>query len=536
MEANSQREPEEHEMTDCAKVIRVEIGSKPNCSNATYNLRKRALLRMDELGLSVEKYMELLKREPDELEYLRQDGKPFKTCKAALYRWQGIKDDKFALSRGRGGTGRASQIPNWVVCFILEKLHVDPKARCSDIYFRLKEFANHHDFYLPAHCTISRFLTAIKKKGGIQDMLHKLKTRRYFSAYQLAVRHFYSHSNHIWETDATAIPILISDTVNTVHRKRVWLLLTIDCFSGLLVGSTLVHGDPKTNDLLVHLHHCLVHEKDKFWGGKPVILQSDNARIYDSRGFLAACDDLGVQLRKSPPYCPAFNGCIERVNQTLKGQLKSCFVDPIKRHRLFSERNEAFLGSFADLTDIVTKCVHEYNTVRGPSGTSGTYVGNWQAGLKTADDGFLDVAEADRCCLGFDEVTVTRSGVRVRGIDFSSEQLLHFVGKKIPVRSNLFGAPNLVLGQLSGEWVILRRNSDADRSFVAALKKSRTVELSAIRDVAVTLSKTSLASMQHHTPGTDKALRSPKPKRIKEAALPEKPMTIPTLRVAKIRI
>jgi len=525
-------EKNEHQLTDIApELVRSTARSVWDISAKnlpTYTFRQRILSRIKELELSVRDYLARLSADSEERAYVGLSPEDKVVDRATVFRWLNKANNPVALARGVGGTGRASTIPNWVACFILEKLCVDSKASATVIYKCMEAFAAHHNYYLPAECTIWRFMDAIKQKGGIQDMLRKLQTRRYYSTYQLAIRHVYSHANHIWETDATAMPILVRENLGDKKPKRIWLLITVDCFSGVMVGCTVLFGDPVTNDLILHLHQCLVNF------GKPVILQSDNARIYTSRAFLATCAELGIELRKSPPYCPAYNGCIERLNQTFKKQIKSYYVEVAKRYRLFAERNEVFIGSFEKLKDVITEGAEEYNKTRGPSHTKDTYYSVWYSGLKSADDGYCDPKVIDRHCLAFEEHTVVSEGVLVRGkAHFIHESLVHYKGEDVEVRYNLFGDPTYVLAKLGGEWVRLEENSEKNKRLLGACKKSRSQDFEVMREVSTTLQETSNRSMELHSPGTAKSIAENKKRpRVKEEPLPEKPLSIPILKTA----
>ena len=506
----------------------------------TYQKKKRALLRMGDLGLSVNKYVELVKRDSQEREYLDLPEKGGGISRASIFRWKKKADagQKSGLARGRGGVGKKTRVPNWVSCFILEKLNVDPKAGCTDIHKKLKPFADHYDYYLPVRSTIWRFKQCIKSKGGLQDMLRKMQTRRYFSAYQMAVRHIYSHSNHVWETDATKLSIRIAENTFQGNRtkKTVQLLLTVDCFSGLIIGWTILLGDPNTTDLIRHLHHCLVRGEDKNWGGKPVTIQSDNAKIYYSKGFLATCEDLGIELTKSPPYCPAYNGCIERLNQTFKATLNAQFIQVVKRYRLFSESDEVFLGTFEQLKETVAECVLDYNTVRGPSGKKGNYYSIWAAGLKKEEDGYCDKVQADRYCLRYEDMKVSRQGVFVGGAYWFTHEILEsYVGREIPVRYNLVGAPSYVIARIGGKWV--RLEDPTSSRFNEACKKARELGLPALAQIQETINENALSSMHVHSPGTAKAMKEKKAKPLPaNLPAPSKALVIPDLPTAKIHL
>lgn len=56
--------------------------------------------------------------------------------------------------------------------------------------------------------------------------------------------------------------------------------------------------------------------------GVPKILQSDNGLEFVNENAKQLCKQLGIDKRTSAPYHPACNGAVERLNQTVVGNLK----------------------------------------------------------------------------------------------------------------------------------------------------------------------------------------------------------------------
>lgn len=500
-------ESTEHQDADIAPSLFSENTTLWNMNEkrrAELSRRQKYLGRMAELDLSVERYIELLETNEAEREYHGLASAKFIPGRSTLYLWKTAADNIEALSRGRGGTGRKSQIPNWVVVFVLQKLNIDPHARISSIFESLKSVAEYWDWYVPAQCTLTRFVKAIRKTNGLQDMLRKVQTRRYFSKYEMAIRHHYSHSNHIWETDATRLKIKVRQNGKS---EAIWLLLTVDCFSGCIMGWTLVIGDPTANDQIRHLRECLLPKRNGGWGGKPVILQSDNGKIYTCEVLSATCADLGIILRQSPPYCPAYNGAIERMNDIFKARMEDKYVEFVKtyyRHsvRKQKENEELFLGTAESLKKNVERCFHEICTQAPRDARKTSRLEAWCAGLRSEKDGEIDEIKVRQSCLYHARLPATREGVLVRGVRFTDPILRYWNSGKILVRYNFDGEPEYVVAMLGEDAVRLFRNTDEDATLVERTKNGRWQDREQLRGINETLQKGALDSMHLHTPGT----------------------------------
>lgn len=53
---------------------------------------------------------------------------------------------------------------------------------------------------------------------------------------------------------------------------------------------------------------------------KPILLRSDNAQAFTSRGFTALVRSYGLRQEFFTPHCPQQNGVVERVIRTVKEQ------------------------------------------------------------------------------------------------------------------------------------------------------------------------------------------------------------------------
>jgi len=466
--------------------------------------RRRFLEQMTAWELSVERYIDLLHTSQQEREFHGIATIAEIPKRSAMYEWKKAADSVEKLSRPKGGTGRKSKIPNWVVCFILQKLNIDPHVRVSWIYECLEDIGEYWNWYVPAECTISRFVKAIRRENGIQDMLHCIQKKAYFAKYESVVRHHYSHSNDIWETDATRLKIRVQ---SNGKKEELWLLLTVDCFSGLIMGWTLVVGAPNANDQIRHLRDCLLPKRNGGWGGKPVILQSDNGKIYDCRVLDATCKELGIKLRKSPPYCPAYNGAIERLNDAFKDRMKDMYIDAVKRYYRNTLQRDIFLGTVESLKDTIEKCFEDHCLKTTPKGRIETRLQIWLSGLPDEERGQIDTLSVKRACLYAEEMAVTREGVLVKGLKFNNAVLRYYLKKKVQVRYNIDGEPTHVIAMLDKEPVQLWRNTEKETQLVEGCKNFRQQDMPSMRRIEASLYEGALKTLPVHTPGSAHAKR-----------------------------
>lgn len=504
----------------------------------TMTYRMRVLDRMSELGLSVESYSELLRHDAQEREYA---GGPISSgsipSAACIYRWWKNREDLVKLARNRGGVGAATKIVNWQAAMILEKLFYSPNARASDVHRTLNHFAARNALTSLSYSTVRRFMVSVTARGGLADIISQFRRGRYYEKYRLAIRHAYGFSNEIWETDGTRMRLKVWDE-NSGTLIEPHLLLTVDCFSGLPMGWSVISADPTSDDNIRHLRFCLLPKSNVgFWGGMPVTLQSDNAKIYESGDYLAATHELGIKLRKTPPHCPSANGVIERFNSTLKSQFRDGFVECLKTRRKLREKDLQFVGSLESLREHLDAWMINFARTHKRRGESETLLERWQSGLPSPEAAIVDTNLVDSSCLITRECSVTKEGICVRGQMFTAPQLEAMVGgkEKLRVRMNADGDPKVVIARIGGNDVRLTRNIDADGTLAIFCKNPRAFSSRDAKAMAKVLRHTGKKHMADHTPHTAKDLKVRMPRQVpKKAETGQAVVSLPVLKKSTI--
>jgi len=501
--------------------------------------RERAVDRRMELGISIEAYVQKLIEDPVERDYVGGPlggSNPIVPDRATLYRWQARRDDPVKLARRPGGIGTRCKILNWQAAMILEKLFYCWDARPSYVCGLLDKFARHHGYTSPSYSTVRRFIKSIKARGGLVDMMNQFRRGRYYEKYRLAVRHFYGHSNEIWETDATHLRLRVWDELAS-DMIEPQLLLTIDCHSGLPMGWTLVPSDPNSADNILHFRTCFLPKiKSAFWGGFPEIVQSDNAKIYESGDMMAMCEEAGIKLRKSPPHCPSANGMIERLNQTVKDRFRDGFVDHIRKRRKLNEWDMQFVGTMESLQAHLDEWMIEYARTHKRRGDEETVLERWHSGLRNPEDAQVNEAEVEAACLVTHQCPLTREGVNIVGQMFIAPELAPSIGRKkeIPVRVNVAGDPKIVIARIDEIDIRLVRNLDADGTLADFCKKPSAASKAMVSKMTKALRESGKRNMVFHTPHTAADMKLPRPKVRKEASQNPQKIVLPQIRKSSI--
>lgn|GEM_PF-3403449 len=464
-----------------------------------YAQRMQVIQRVGDTGGSVLDYHQILQTDAEERAHVGLQPGESPWSVATLFRWVKNTEDPQALSRSVGGTGRKCLLPNWSVVFILETLSWKPKCRIVDLTQGMVDFAEYHKLAVPSYSRVRRFVKAIKAFGGIQNMVEAIRKRKYHSKYDMATRHVYSFANQIWETDCTHLGLTL-DNGDGLYSP--WLMLTVDCFSGLPMGWSIPEwnsdrkrpgkkagNDPDTNDLISHLKTCLLPKCDRaFWGGKPSILQSDNGAIYRAQAFMDVCVELGIKLRKSPPYCPSANGLIERLNKEVKKGFAAKFADfLISRGKM--AREGRYVGTLESLRGQLNEFMLAYCATHTRREAGSNPVEQWQSGLKSPDAGCANRNEVSDKCLHYGDFPVTREGVLVRGVHFHDEECELRVSRqgrkgkerKVLVRYNPDGEPTVAIACVNGRDVRLVRNVETERRMVEIAKQTQTATREQLR-------------------------------------------------------
>ena len=540
-------EEEDHEGVEIADSYGVASSEKvrdiPSQAFNKFAERMQVIQRIEATGGSVLNYHHLLETDEEERAEagLKPGQRPWNA--ATLFRWVKKSEDPKSLSRSVGGTGRKCLLPNWAVVFILETLSWKPKCQIADLTQGMADFGAHHNYAVPNYHRVRRFVRAIKAFGGIQNMVEAIRKRKYHSKYDMAIRHVYSYSNQMWETDCTHLGLTL-DNGDGLYSP--WLMLTVDCFSGLPMGWSIpdwnpdkkhpgkkVGNDPDANDLISHLKTCILAKSERaFWGGLPYILQSDNGAIYRSQAFMDVCAELGIKLRKSPPYCPAYNGVIERLNKEIKKGFATKFAAFLLGRGKMA-REGRYVGTLASLRLLLDEFMLTYcaTHIRREAGTNPVEI--WQTGLKSPDAGCADRNEVEAKCLHYGDFPVTREGVLVRGVHFRdvdcalrvSRQGRKGKERKVLVRYNPDGEPTVAIASVNGRDFRLVRNVETERLMVKTAKQTQTATRAQLRHFGESLSESGRQNMPFIAPNSTESIDAHEI----EASLPE------NFRVSKIK-
>ena len=484
----------------------------------TYRQKMLVLERVEARGGSVINYLKIL--ETDEAERaivgLKKEDKVWNA--ATIFRWKTKKDDAVALSKTCGGIGRHAAMPNWVICYTLDYLESKAKSRPIKVWEGLKDLGNQCGYDIPSYGRISRFIKAIKSYGGIQDMLQTVKNGKYHSQYAMLFGNLYTYSNERWQTDATRLPIwLLNEKATKAYQP--WLLLTVDCASGLPMGWTIPDwksvededdvlrgNDANANDVISHLKECMLPKSDlAYWGGKPTFLQSDNGAVYKSQNFRDVANELGINLRNSPPYCPSANGSIERLNQTVKQGFADKFADYLVKKKHYTQKRPLG-GGLDSLRRKFNDFILEFANTHKRNGCEETLFESWRSNLRTAEEAFANKEEVEAKCLHYGTFPITREGVLVKGVHFRDvEGILEpsQTGKKDPtvlVRYNPDGEPKIAIARIANRDVRMVRNIKAEKEMMEACKHAQWVKKDSLTKLLKEVKRSSQLSAKNHSP------------------------------------
>ncbi|TRZ05135.1 hypothetical protein HGM15179_021972, partial [Zosterops borbonicus] len=110
----------------------------------------------------------------------------------------------------------------------------------------------------------------------------------------------------IWRTDFTMCQLL---------KPRTWLAVTVDTFSGMIVGTQHAKANSKAT-----VQHWLTAMA---WLGIPKQIKTDNGTHFVSKATQEFATKWGIVLKQGIPYNSTGQAIVERANQTLKSKLET---------------------------------------------------------------------------------------------------------------------------------------------------------------------------------------------------------------------
>ncbi|NXD39678.1 POK25 protein, partial [Copsychus sechellarum] len=113
-------------------------------------------------------------------------------------------------------------------------------------------------------------------------------------------------ASEIWQTDFTLCQLL---------KPRVWLAVTVDTFSGMIVGTQHAKANSKAT-----IQHWLTAMA---WLGIPKQIKTDNGTNFISKTVQEFATKWSIVLKQGIPYNSTGQAIVERANQTLKSKLET---------------------------------------------------------------------------------------------------------------------------------------------------------------------------------------------------------------------
>ncbi|NXK00461.1 POK25 protein, partial [Corythaixoides concolor] len=112
-------------------------------------------------------------------------------------------------------------------------------------------------------------------------------------------------ASEVWQTDFTLCQLL---------KPRMWLAVTVDTYSGMIVATQHVGTDSKAT-----IQHWLTAMA---WLGVPNVIKTDNGTNFVSKSVQAFAAKWGITLTHGIPYNSTGQAIVERANHTLKSKLE----------------------------------------------------------------------------------------------------------------------------------------------------------------------------------------------------------------------
>lgn len=225
---------------------------------------------------------------------------------------------------------------------------------------------------------------------------------------------------------------------------RPWLTFLLDAHTRVILSCIVtegdgVGGDPTTESLVAMMATAIRGEEaadGTFVGGVPRLVQFDNAKAHLAEAMVKGYLELGIATHAIHPASPWEDGRVERLMRTMTGEFLATLPGYTgalaDRYNHEPWRPEDCLTA-EEFTVLLQEWIDSYNYERRHSALGTTPFAAWKADTtpieRVADDlvrhGFLAEARGR---------SVSKNGIRFRGIDYVHGKLAPVVGKKVHVR------------------------------------------------------------------------------------------------------
>lgn len=232
---------------------------------------------------------------------------------------------------------------------------------------------------------------------------------------------------------------------NRFEQFRPWLSLLIDHSSRFILGWVVtegdgIGGDPATESIIALMAQAIrgfEAADGTFVGGKPRLVQSDNALAHSANAMVEGFLHLGIASRATDPGSPWQDGVVEALMETMSSE---CLAGQVGYTATLETRYPRPAWDVEDLLtmpeflDLFEQWVDHYNFERFHSALRSTPFEAWRNDPVPVER--VDDAHLRHAFLGSTRKShrVSKNGVRFRNVDYTSPALREFVGADVNVR------------------------------------------------------------------------------------------------------
>lgn len=327
-----------------------------------------------------------------------------------------------------------------------EAFKMSPRAKCDDIYVRLKGKIEHENR--------SRIGGDVLKAPSLRTVYRLLQKIEYYD--QLVLREGQASAerrcringkgvttNNILERveiDHTPLDLFLIDQETWLPLGRPVLTMLIDHYSRMPLGYYLSFGGTSAAAVIGALRHAVlpkprtreVLEKLKVehaWPcyGIPQVVVADNGLEFHGIDFESVAYDLGEGIQYCPKRTPRFKGVIERflktINYSFAHQLPGTSMARLSQRGDYDSGKHALL-TLAEFIHVLEKWILDVYSQTEHRGIKVTPWSKWQDGLQRVEPVLPDSVDAFKQRIGLiAERSVRRDGIWLNSLRYSGDAL-----------------------------------------------------------------------------------------------------------------
>lgn len=252
------------------------------------------------------------------------------------------------------------------------------------------------------------------------------------------------HPNHQWEFDSHLWDQVVLDDESGLAIGRPWLTLAIDRYSRMPVGFHLGFEPPGAASAFLALRNAILPKEETLaalpdlksdWPcfGRPSILVVDNAAEFRSRHFVAACGQLGIDVKYAPAGCAWLKGRVERFFGTLARDLVQTLPGATFRNVVAREGKPDPVKTasipLSLVRELLIRWLVEVYAQECHRAIKTTPYARWTAGIRDAGIDPLPARRVIDQALTLKEARkVTRQGIQYMGITYLSPEIEDLIG------------------------------------------------------------------------------------------------------------